>query len=153
MARFQSGKKPPIGGQLEVLKAAHNEAMAANAAGDREEVSFWSCEFWLVTWYISFLLKRFWRWETTGKQWETSNHLLWFYISRWIILVSHIIGLGCFGILHELTFSSWNFGFKNYHLGGFKYFLFSPLLGKDSHFDFHIFHRGWFNHQLAIHIR
>ena len=40
MARFQSGKKPPIGGQLEVLKAAHNEAMAANAAGDREEVSF-----------------------------------------------------------------------------------------------------------------
>ena len=32
--------------------------------------------------------------------------------------------------------------------GGFKYFLFSPLFGEDSHFDEHIFQRGWFNHQL-----
>ncbi len=26
--------------------------------------------------------------------------------------------------------------------GGFKYFLFSPLVGEDSHFDEHIFQRG-----------
>ena len=26
--------------------------------------------------------------------------------------------------------------------GGFKYFLFSPLLGEDSHFDEHIFQMG-----------
>ncbi len=32
--------------------------------------------------------------------------------------------------------------------GGFKYFLFLPLFGEDSHFDEHIFQRGWFNHQL-----
>ena len=32
--------------------------------------------------------------------------------------------------------------------GGFKYFLFSPLFGEDSHFDEHIFQMGWFNHQL-----
>jgi len=32
--------------------------------------------------------------------------------------------------------------------GGFKYFLFSPLLGEDSQFDEHIFQKGWFNHQL-----
>ena len=32
-------------------------------------------------------------------------------------------------------------------VAGFKYFLFSPLLGEDSHFDDHIFQRGW-NHQL-----
>ena len=32
--------------------------------------------------------------------------------------------------------------------GGFKYYLFSALLGKDSHFDDHIFQTGWFNHQL-----
>ena len=31
--------------------------------------------------------------------------------------------------------------------GGFKHVLFSPLLGEDSHFDEHIFQRGWFNHQ------
>ena len=31
--------------------------------------------------------------------------------------------------------------------GGFKYFLFSPLLGEDSQFDEHIFQMGWFNHQ------
>ena len=31
--------------------------------------------------------------------------------------------------------------------GGFKDFLFSPLFGEDSHFDVHIFQRGW-NHQL-----
>ena len=34
--------------------------------------------------------------------------------------------------------------------GGFKYFLFSSLLGEDSHFDEHIFQMGWFNHQLVI---
>ena len=33
--------------------------------------------------------------------------------------------------------------------GGFKYLLFSLLFGEDSHFDKHIFQRGWFNHQLA----
>ena len=32
---------------------------------------------------------------------------------------------------------------------GFKHFLFSPLPGEDSHFDDHIFQRGWFNHQLG----
>ncbi len=32
--------------------------------------------------------------------------------------------------------------------GGFKYFLFSPLLGEDSHFDKHIFQMDW-NHQLV----
>ena len=42
--------------------------------------------------------------------------------------------------------------FKQYFslqkLGGdFKHFLFSPLLGEDSHFDEHIFQVGWFNHQ------
>ena len=34
--------------------------------------------------------------------------------------------------------------------GGFKYFLFSPLLGDVSHFDDHIFQMGWFNHQLDL---
>ena len=29
-----------------------------------------------------------------------------------------------------------------------KYFLFSSLLGEDSHFDEHIFQMSWFNHQL-----
>ena len=33
--------------------------------------------------------------------------------------------------------------------GGFKHVLFSPLFGEDSHFDEHIFQRGWFNHQLG----
>ena len=33
--------------------------------------------------------------------------------------------------------------------GDFKYFLFSSLLGEDSHFDDHIFQGGWFNHQLV----
>ena len=33
--------------------------------------------------------------------------------------------------------------------GGFKYFLFSPLFGENSHFDEHIFEMGWFNHQLG----
>ena len=32
--------------------------------------------------------------------------------------------------------------------GGFKYVLFSPLLGEMIQFDEHIFQRGWFNHQL-----
>ena len=32
---------------------------------------------------------------------------------------------------------------KVLHLGGgFKYFLFSPLFGEDSHFDDHIFSKG-----------
>ena len=36
-------------------------------------------------------------------------------------------------------------------LGGvFKHLLFSPLFGEDSHFDVHIFQRGWFNHQLVF---
>ena len=34
----------------------------------------------------------------------------------------------------------------------FKYFLFSPLLGEDSQFDYMIsFQMGWFNHQLGNH--
>ena len=33
----------------------------------------------------------------------------------------------------------------------FYFFLFSPLFREDSHFDKHIFQRGWFNHQLVIH--
>ena len=28
------------------------------------------------------------------------------------------------------------------------FFIFTPNLGKDSHFDEHIFQMGWFNHQL-----
>ena len=36
--------------------------------------------------------------------------------------------------------------------GGFKYFLFSPLPGEDSHVDEHIFQRGWFNHQPVHHL-
>ena len=32
--------------------------------------------------------------------------------------------------------------------GDFKYCLFSSLLGEDSHFDEHIFQRGW-NHELG----
>ena len=34
--------------------------------------------------------------------------------------------------------------------GGFKYFLFSSLLGEDFQFDEHIFQMGWFNHQLVV---
>ena len=30
-----------------------------------------------------------------------------------------------------------------------KYVFFSSLFGEDSHFDEHIFQRGWFNHQLG----
>ena len=33
--------------------------------------------------------------------------------------------------------------------GGFKDFLFSPLLGEMIQFDDHIFEMGWFNHQLV----
>ena len=33
--------------------------------------------------------------------------------------------------------------------GGFKYFLFPPLLGEGFQFDDHIFQMGWFNHQLV----
>ena len=41
------------------------------------------------------------------------------------------------------------FGCFHVFLGGvFKYILFSPLLGEDSHFDDHIFQMGW-NHQLV----
>ena len=29
------------------------------------------------------------------------------------------------------------------------FFIFTPILGEDSHFDEHIFQLGWFNHQLA----
>ena len=32
-------------------------------------------------------------------------------------------------------------------VGGFKYFLFSSLLGERIQFDEHIFQMGWFNHQ------
>ena len=35
--------------------------------------------------------------------------------------------------------------------GGFKYVLFSSLLGEMIQFDEHIFQMGWFNHQLVIH--
>ena len=35
--------------------------------------------------------------------------------------------------------------------GGFKYFLFSPLLGEMIQFDDHIFRMGWFNTQLDHH--
>ena len=34
--------------------------------------------------------------------------------------------------------------------GGFKYFLFSSLLGEDFQFDEHIFRMGWFNHQAVL---
>ena len=40
--------------------------------------------------------------------------------------------------------------FHDYLGGGFKHFLFSPLLAEDSHFDVHIFQMGWFNHQLVF---
>ena len=33
--------------------------------------------------------------------------------------------------------------------GDFNCFLFSSLLGEDSHFDEHMFQGGWFNHQLV----
>ena len=39
-------------------------------------------------------------------------------------------------------------GFHELLVGGFKYFLFSPLLGEMIQFDDHIFQMGWFNHQL-----
>ena len=29
------------------------------------------------------------------------------------------------------------------------FFIFTPKIGEDSHFDEHIFQRGWFNHQLG----
>ena len=38
--------------------------------------------------------------------------------------------------------------FNGYLGGGFKYFLFSPLLGEMIHFDY-FFQMGW-NHQLDI---
>ena len=34
--------------------------------------------------------------------------------------------------------------------GGFKYFIFSSLLGEDFQFDEHIFQMGWFNHQRCV---
>ena len=48
------------------------------------------------------------------------------------------------------SFRECNFGSseKKHPLGGFKYFLFSPLLGEMIQFDEHIFQMGW-NHQLA----
>ena len=30
------------------------------------------------------------------------------------------------------------------------FFFFTPNLGEDSHFDEHIFQRGWFNHHVVI---
>ena len=30
------------------------------------------------------------------------------------------------------------------------FFIFTPKIGEDSHFDEHIFQRGWFNHQLVM---
>ena len=30
------------------------------------------------------------------------------------------------------------------------FFMFTPKIGKDSHFDEHIFQRGWFNHQAEF---
>ena len=50
-------------------------------------------------------------------------------------------------MLNQFIFS----GAKETFLGGgFKYFLFLPLLGEDFQFDDHIFQRGWFNHQLDL---
>ena len=40
-------------------------------------------------------------------------------------------------------------GIKNLG-GGFKHFLFSPLLGETIQFDEHIFQMGWVNHQLGM---
>ena len=34
--------------------------------------------------------------------------------------------------------------------GGFKLFFFTPKIGEDFQFDFHIFQMGWFNHQLVV---
>ena len=39
---------------------------------------------------------------------------------------------------------------KGILVGGFKYFLFSSLLGEMIQYDEHIFQMGWFNHQLGI---
>ena len=36
--------------------------------------------------------------------------------------------------------------------GGFKYFLFSPLLGEDVQFDEHIFQMGWFKPPTSIYL-
>ena len=37
--------------------------------------------------------------------------------------------------------------------GGFKYFfMFTPNFADDFQFNFHIFQRGWFNHQLGSHL-
>ena len=36
--------------------------------------------------------------------------------------------------------------------GGFKYLLFSSLLGEMIQSDEHIFQRGWFNHHLDEHV-
>ena len=38
----------------------------------------------------------------------------------------------------------------NYLGSGFKYVLFSPLLGQMIRIDYHIFQMGWFNHQPGI---
>ena len=48
----------------------------------------------------------------------------WFSLAHWLI----------FG--WRIKLKEWEFGEASFHLaGGFKYFLFSPLLGEDSHFD------------------
>ena len=34
--------------------------------------------------------------------------------------------------------------------GWWLFFIFTPNIGEDSHFDEHVFERGWFNHQLVM---
>ena len=43
---------------------------------------------------------------------------------------------------------SWSGAQKRILSGKLQFFLFSPLLGEDSHFDYNIFQGGW-NHQLV----
>ena len=60
--------------------------------------------------------------------------------------------LGCLGFLSSNSmFQGYVGDFLDPSLGGgFKYFLFSTLLGEMVEFDERIFQMGWFNHQLEV---
>ena len=83
--------------------------------------------------------------------WEDGFYFLWngtaggsFHI---LILISSLIDLWMKDKIKRMGI----WCFTNFHLaGGFKYFLFSPLLGEDEPILTHIFEMGWFNHQLVM---
>ena len=72
------------------------------------------------------------------------------------VSIRQVSRLACGHVFHVTWSHSFDFEMKwyskatmtSYELlgGGFKHFLFSSLVGEDSHFDQHIFQMGW-NHQ------